>query len=66
MNVGKFVMLPDGEKMEAIERSHNCVKTFCSLCGKKVNGENYCWGCRCFVCPECDDDDKKHVCVGAK
>lgn len=66
MNVGKFVKLPDDKKVEAIEKSWNCVKTFCALCGKKVNAGNYCWGCRCFICEECDDDSKKHICVGAK
>ncbi len=65
MNIGKFVALSDSAKAERMDKSYNCVKSFCSLCGKPVNGLNYCFGCHCFVCERCDDDNSKHICAGA-
>ena len=62
MNVGKFMKLSSSEKAEVNLRN---IKTFCSLCGAKVDGESYCFGCHTFVCQECEDSPE-HVCVGAK
>lgn len=28
---------------------------FCYFCGKEVTNEHYCYGCRHYVCEECDE-----------
>jgi len=31
------------------------VEGYCALCGKKVNGLMWCFGCEAFICEECDE-----------
>ena len=64
MNVGKFMQLSESDKTNVSLKN---VKTFCSLCGRKVTGESYCFGCHTFVCSRCDDVEyTKHICAGGR
>ncbi len=29
----------------------------CHFCGKKVSADDYCYGCKKYVCEECEDYD---------
>ena len=37
------------------EEGTNDVSGKCFFCGKELDGMSYCFGCKEFVCPECDD-----------
>lgn len=63
MKVGKFINLLDQDKVDAVNRSKYCVKTYCAICGKVVNAYNYCFGCKCFICEDCFDS-KNHFYKG--
>ena len=48
---------------ECTDEDYSPVKGNCSLCGKEVDGRFYCFGCKEFVCDDCDKIDppmRKH------
>lgn len=58
-----------GRKNEAIRRkilAGEEVKGNCFICGKEVSGEFFCFGCREFICEDCDNIDPEFTGLHSK
>ena len=50
-----MVAILDEKVREDIKQGIEKVLGNCYFCGKKVNGWSYCFGCKEFICEDCDE-----------
>lgn len=39
------------------DKELDAIKGECHFCGKEVNGWFYCYGCKHFICEDCEAED---------